>query len=128
VADGGTDSSSLPSIWRGELEVWLVDAVRLGASPGTVHRLGHDAILAFPERASYAHRLSLPESLRCLAHAWPEMALIRYRLWGIEPTRLDPGGGLSDEVARAVGVVAAQIRGEARRLGRGRRVSGGGAA
>jgi hydrogenase maturation protease len=120
VVDGGTDSLDLTSLWAGEPEVWLVDADQRGDPPGTVHRLEHASLAALPQRHTSAHRLSLPESLRCIVHAWPEMAGIRYRLWGIEPARLDPGEGLSDPVARAVGVVAGEIRRAAHSIARGR--------
>ena len=38
---GGCDSLTLPSIWRGERSLWLVDAVSAGGAPGTIHRLDH---------------------------------------------------------------------------------------
>jgi hydrogenase maturation protease len=109
AADGGTDSLRLVSLWRGEAEVWLVDCLRRGAPPGTVHRLEHAALLELPQPHASAHQLSLPENLRAIAHAWPEMARVRYRLWGIEPARLAPGEGLSEEVERATDAVADEI-------------------
>lgn len=107
--DGHGDSLRLPSLWRGERRVWLVDALVGGRSPGTVHRLDHDEVLAVPQRHATAHRLSLPESLRWIGVAFPEMAPVRYRLWGIEPRSLERGTGLSPEVARAVEAVVTEI-------------------
>lgn len=118
VVEGHSDSLRLPSLWRGEPEVWLVDALIRGEAPGTIHRLSHAELLAAPQRHGTAHQLSLPESLRWIAHAYPEMAAVRYRLWGIEPGRLSLDEGLTAEVAEAVAGVANEIRGEA-----GRRVA-----
>jgi hydrogenase maturation protease len=93
--------------------VWLVDALVRGARPGTVHHLFHEELMAVPQRHGTAHQLSLPESLRWIAHAYPEMAAVRYRLWGIEPSRLALEEGLSPEVAAAVEEVCEEIRAEA---------------
>jgi Ni,Fe-hydrogenase maturation factor len=71
--------------------------------------------MAVPQRHGTAHQLSLPESLRWIAHACPEMAAVRYRLWGIEPVRLTLAEGLSPEVAAAVETVCEEIRAEAGR-------------
>jgi len=112
VAEGHSDSLLLPRLWAGEDQVWLVDALVRGAPPGTVHRLTHEELLAVPQRHGTAHQLSLPESLRWVALAYPDMAAVRYRLWGIEPARLDLEEGLSPEVADAVVAVADEIRHE----------------
>ncbi len=107
---GDTDSLRILSLWRGEPEVWLVDALLKRSAPGTVHRLLHDEILSVPQPHAAAHFLSLPENLRWMAHAEPAMAAIRYRLWGIEPARIGVGEGLTHDVARAVERVAEEIR------------------
>ena len=109
VEDGGSDATRLAGLWRGEDEIWLVDAVIAGAPPGTVHRRNHDEVLAVPQRHATAHALSLPESLRWLAVAYPEMAAVRYRLWGIEAARVELVEGLSPEVARAVAALADEL-------------------
>jgi hydrogenase maturation protease len=81
---------------------WRVDALRRGAPPGTVHRVGHDDLLALPQAHAGAHHLSLPESLRWIAVAHPEMSPVRYTLWGVEPAVVEPREGLSEPVAAAV--------------------------
>jgi hydrogenase maturation protease len=81
VEDGGSDATRLAGLWRGEGEIWLVDAVVAGAPAGTIHRRGHDDVLSVPQRHATAHALSLPESLRWLAVAYPAPAAVR-RLWG----------------------------------------------
>jgi hydrogenase maturation protease len=115
AVDGGTDSLRLPSLWQGEGEVWLVDAVAAAAAPGTVHRLGHDEVVGIPQRHATAHQLSLPEGLRWLAHAYPELAAVRYRMWGIEVERTALQAGLSPHVVEAVRRVAEEIVAELER-------------
>lgn len=117
AVEGHSDALRLPSLWKGEREVWLVDALVRGAAAGTVHRLSHEELLAVPQRHGTAHQLSLPESLRWIAHACPEMAEVRYRMWGIEPARLALEEGLSPEVEAAVELVCEEIRREAGRRG-----------
>jgi hydrogenase maturation protease len=100
--EGGQDALCLAGLWQGEPEIWLVDALLRGASPGSIHCLAHDVVLALPQRHGTAHQLSLPECLRWLAQGYPEMASVRYRLWGIEPFRIDLREGLSQPVLDAV--------------------------
>ena len=66
-----------------------------------------------PQRHGTAHQLSLPESLRWIAHSYREMSRVRYRLWGIEPSSLALGEGLSPAVAGAVETVPGEIRAQA---------------
>lgn len=107
--DGGSDSLRLPSLWQGEDEVWLVDAVVRGAPPGSVHRLEHDQVLAVAQHHATVHHLSLPESLRWIAIAYPEMAQVRYRFWGIEVSHVHLQQGLTPAVASAVERVVFEI-------------------
>lgn len=121
---GDTDSLRLLSLWKGEEEIWLVDAILRDTQPGTVHRMSHDEVLSIPQRHAAAHFLSLPESLRWIAAATPDMARVRYRLWGIEPESIALSPGLTPRVATAAEAVAAEIAGE---LGHvlGRTIDGG---
>ena len=115
VEDGGSDATSVARVWQGEAEVWLVDAVIAGAPPGTIHRRGHDEVLSVPQRHATAHALSLPESLRWLAVAYPEMAAVRYRFWGIEAAQVELAEGLSPEVTLAVEALADELAAEGER-------------
>jgi len=115
AVEGHSDSLRLPALWDGERDVWLVDALVRGAPAGTVYRLDHDEILAVPQRHGTAHQLSLPESLRWIALAHPEMAGVRYRMWGIEPGRLGLVQELTPEVEAAVAEVTGEIEREAAR-------------
>lgn len=104
-----TDTLTLPAVWQGEPRIWLVDSVIRGAAVGVVHRLDHREVLALPQRHGSVHHLSLPESLRWLALAYPAMASVHYRLWGIEPGRVRMVETLSPPVAAAVERVADEI-------------------
>lgn len=108
--DGGQDALGVGRLWDGEPEVWLVDALLRGGPPGAVHRLGHEEILSVPQRHATAHRLSLPECLRWLALGDGGLAAVRWRLWGIEPARLELAEGLSAQAERGVGIVVSEIR------------------
>ncbi len=101
AAEARTDALELAGLWHGETHVWLVDALIRGDAPGTIHRLEHDEVMSVAQRHATVHHLSLPECLRWLALAEPAMAAVRYRLYGVEPERLDLGEGLSPAVAVA---------------------------
>jgi hydrogenase maturation protease len=107
--DGGSDALRLPGLWRGEPDVWLVDAVAGGGEPGAIVRLAHADVLSVPQRHATAHTLSLPEALRWIALSYKEMAVVRYRLWGIVAGRLAVGPGLSDATDAAVERVVGEI-------------------
>jgi hydrogenase maturation protease len=95
------DVLHLPSLWGRERNVWLVDAMIAGGPPGTIHVLEHDQILELDDHHGSAHQLSLPESLRWLIHGCPELARVRFRLWGVEPEALGAVSGLTSRVAAA---------------------------
>jgi hydrogenase maturation protease len=111
VEEGGADSLRIVSLWLGEGQVWLVDALRRGRAPGTLHRLHHVELFDVAQRSVSAHELSLPESVRLLATTFPALGSVRWRLWGIEPERLGFGAGLSLPVSCAVDRVVAEIHG-----------------
>lgn len=98
VVEEPGDSLLLPRHWKGETRVWLVDALIGGKQPGTIHRLDHANLMAVPQRHATVHHLSLPESIRWITLTFPDMANIRYELWGIEPGRLFPGEGFTPAV------------------------------
>lgn len=125
AAARAADVLALPSLWRGQAEVWLVDAVTAGGAPGAIHRLGHDELFVLAPQPGSAHDLDLGEGLQWLRLALPGLADVRFRLWGAEPARVAPEIGLSPAVAEAVQRVADEIRSEAERLQR-RALSGSG--
>ena len=108
-AEVAPDVLHLPSVWHGEPEVWLVDAVQRGAEPGSVHLMEHSELVTLQDSHRSAHQLSLPDGLRWLIHSYPELAKLRFRLWGVEPGILATTPQLSNEVAEAVPKVARAV-------------------
>jgi hydrogenase maturation protease len=103
------DPATLLDAWNGEDHVILVDAVRSGAAPGTIHRLDARAVcLPAALFGASTHGVGVAEAIelaRCLGRL-PE----RLELYGIEGKRFTVGGGLEPEVRRAVGEVTAELR------------------
>jgi hydrogenase maturation protease len=89
------DVLGLAGLWNGEPNVWLVDAVSGSSPPGSLRIFEHQDLLALPANGQTAHQLSLVENLRWLLHARPEMAAIRFRLYGVEIGAVRPEVGLS---------------------------------
>lgn len=112
-AEVAPDVLHLWSLWRGQPEVWIVDAVQMGAREGTVHRFDHDAVLGLPAYAGSAHHLPFGANLRWLLHANSDFRAVRFRLWGAEPAKVSARRGLSRRVEEAVGLVAQEIRNSA---------------
>jgi hypothetical protein len=66
--------------------------------------------MSLSSASSSCHQLSLPECLRWIAHAYPQMGAVRFRMWGIEAASVTAGAGLSAPVAGAVVEVTDEIR------------------
>jgi hydrogenase maturation protease len=110
------DALALPDLWRGEPDVWLVDAVVRGAPAGSCCVLSHDEILSLAQASSHAHHLALPECLRWIVHGCPEMASADFRLWGVEPATVAPGRSLDPAVEAAAARTALDILSAGNRL------------
>lgn len=114
VLERSGEATSLMQAWAGVGAVIIVDAVRSGAAPGTVHRL--DAVAG-----------SIPDSfLRCSTHSFGVADAIELGraldqlppclvVYGIEGQDFDHGGELSPEVAatlpRVIDRILADIAG-----------------
>ncbi len=103
------DVLQLPAVWSGQGEVWMVDAVSGGAPPGTIHRVRHEDTPTLARERTTVHHLGLGEGLRWVLHAYPEMAGVRFRLWGVEPVSVSPVEALSAVAERAVVRLADEI-------------------
>ncbi len=110
------ETLGLIELWSGAAAVLLVDAVRSGAPPGTVHRV--DASQApVPERlqsSSSTHAIGVAEAIelaRTLGRL-PAQAV----LYGVEGRDFAAGEGLSDPVRAAVAGLVEELVAEARRL------------
>ena len=105
------EPTGLIDAWEQSDTVWLVDAVRSGEPPGTVHRLdgSDDALPAELFRGS-THHLGVPDAVE-LARALGRLPR-RLVVFGIEGESFVAGRGLSAAVASAVDRVAEQLREE----------------
>jgi len=100
----------------GLLELWqkadtavLIDAVRSGAPPGTIHRLdASHAPLPSLVRRSSSHTIGIGDAIE-LARALGTLPR-RIRVYGIEGHRFEAGAGLSDEVSAALDPLVRELR------------------
>ena len=102
------DPTGLLDVWAGHSPVVVVDAVRTGAPPGTVHRL-ETVTDALPIRPGHAgtHALGLAEMVelgRALGRLPERLVIV-----AIEAERFDHGAPLSPAVAAAVPVAVRRV-------------------
>jgi len=108
VVDVGPNPLGLLQAWGPDDDVVLVDAVRSGAPPGTVHRFAGDASALVPEPPpGSTHGITLAAVL-ALARTLGT-APARLRIVGIEGADFTAGGAVHPAVRRAVADVAAAI-------------------
>lgn len=98
--DGGTQGLALLGQFTGRDAVVLLDAIALGACPGTVHVLSSTGLPTCAPGSGTSHDTNALELLRfaALLDELPEQV----RIIGIEPEKLATGIGLSETVASAV--------------------------
>lgn len=107
LIDGGTFGSELVGFVGGATRLVILDAVDVGAVPGTLVRLDGDELRAFPAAAG-VHELGLAELLSalCLLDEEPEEII----LLGVQPAATAPGVNLSPAVAASLpGLVDAAL-------------------
>lgn len=96
--DGGTQGLALLPYLSDRQSVLVLDAIGLGAEPGTVYVLRNDEVTRLPaRRADSAHEgngLELLATARLLGEYWSELAVV-----GVQPAPLKTGIGLTPEVA-----------------------------
>jgi hydrogenase maturation protease len=111
VVEHDGEATSLLEAWRGARTVVLVDAVRSGSPPGTIHRFDARAA-GLPEDAAWSstHSIGLPEAVALgrLLDRLPATLLV----YGIEGARFGVGSGLSPEVDRAASMVVETLLGD----------------
>ncbi|MEW6364101.1 MAG: hydrogenase maturation protease [Acidobacteriota bacterium] len=111
--DGGTPGVGLVHLLEGRRCVFLVDAAEMGQAPGTVVRLRPEELsLTSPQQQFSLHRAGVAEAL-ALAHA-VKMSLPEVVVFGVQPSRVGWGMGLSPQVEAAVGPVVEALLNEAR--------------
>ena len=108
VAEQDGEAMALLEELRTAQRVWLIDAARSGAPPGTIHRIDCSAADAVVPRGScsthgfgLAEAVALARVLDCL----PERCIV----YAIEAADFTTGAALSPAVAAATHAVAAAI-------------------
>ena len=104
------DVLGLAELWRGEAAVWMVDAVQGPVPAGSLHVSEHEELLEMPTTGQFCHHPDLGESLRWLRHAYSELAVVRFRLFGIAVDAVRPEIGLSPAIEEGAGRVADAIQ------------------
>jgi hydrogenase maturation protease len=107
-----TGALELLELWRGAPAVLLVDAVRSGSAPGTMHRfeVGTQP-LDCSIRLCSSHAIGVGEAVelaRVLGRLPPRLVI-----YGIEAAGFQPGTGLSDPVAASLPRLVRAMSGEA---------------
>jgi hydrogenase maturation protease len=99
--DGGTQGLALLGVVARRRALLVLDAVALGAAPGTVHvLLGDEVFAAAPHRGATAHEGNAAELLRAAAMVGDLPS--RVAVVGVEPEGLEVGAGLSPSVERGL--------------------------
>ena len=101
------DPAALLDAWDGADHVIVVDAVRSGAAPGTIHRLDPDCLPAAAALRS-THGAGLAEAIE-LGRALDRLPA-RLELYGIEGGCFEPGSGLTPAVVSAVEALCGELR------------------
>jgi len=106
--DGGTQGLALLGRLTGRRALIIVDAVKTGAPPGTVHRMTLAELRnVTPGRASSAHEGNAGELL-AVAQLLDELPA-RLFVVGVEPKRIPTGLGLSAPVRRALSEASREV-------------------
>ncbi len=100
LLEGGTQGLALLGSIAGRTALVLLDAVSLGAAPGTVHIRHDEDVLKLGCHPTTAHESNVRELLTA-ALLLGELPM-RLFLVGIEPAHLGIGIGLSEPVRRAM--------------------------
>ena len=96
----------------------LVDTVRSGAPPGTIHRLDASQVpLPSPVRRSSSHTIGIAEAIE-LARALGTLPT-GILVYGVEGRQFEAGTELSDEVAEALDRLVCELRAETLRVSTG---------
>jgi hydrogenase maturation protease len=104
------DPLGLVDLWRGADIAVVIDAVRSGAKPGTVHGfdVGQAPLPARLRGSTSTHAVGLDEAIE-LARALGRLPR-RLVVYGIEGERFDAGAALTPPVSAAVDAVVTGIR------------------
>lgn len=111
VLDGGTGGLTLLDLLAGARGVILIDAVAMGAAPGTLRRFTAEDLSDLPAEVPglSLHGGGLAEVLAIARELGQLPPLL---LFGVEPARVELGLGLSPAVTAALEDLLAAVRGE----------------
>jgi hydrogenase maturation protease len=107
VVDGGTSGADLVDILAERRKAIVIDAVDVGADPGTVMRFAGDAWTEHTRQVISLHEVGLGQALsmvKLLGVAPQEMVV-----FGIQIQCLEPSLELSRPVEEAIGLVVQQV-------------------
>jgi hydrogenase maturation protease len=108
------EPTGLIETWADAQALWIVDAVSSGARPGTVHRVdASHSELPDQFRGGSTHHLSLREAV-AMARALGRLPK-HVVVFGVEGGNFEVGEQLTPQVAAAVPIVVAAVRGEVQR-------------
>lgn len=106
--DAGTSPDAVFLLGSAD-RVIVIDAARLGGSPGTIHRLTVEEATAAGEGVRSCHDMGLVRSLH-VTHVGSEPPEVE--ILGVEPKEIAWGIGLSDEVAASVPLLVQMLQQE----------------
>jgi hydrogenase maturation protease len=113
ILEESGEGTALMEAWQGAAWVMLVDAVRSGASPGTIHRLDARAAplpMGFFHYSTHAFSVAEAVELARSLDQLPEHLIV----YGIEGANFAAGVELSPAVEQAVEAVVERIAEEVR--------------
>jgi hydrogenase maturation protease len=107
VLDGGTLALDLLPYVEETDRLLVIDALEMGAEPGTVARLESDEVPAFLSVKLSPHQMGLADLLAAarLRELYPRQLV----LWGVQPGVMSPGLELSSAVAAQVEVLVNRV-------------------
>jgi hydrogenase maturation protease len=97
VVDGGTCGLDLLQFLEGVDHLIIIDAARLGKTPGSIVRLEGDQVPAYLALKTSPHEIGLPELLFTarLTDIYPEKVVV----FGVQPESIETHLGLTPAVA-----------------------------
>lgn len=107
LVDGGTCGLELRDAMCGRDLLLIIDAMKHGGSPGTVYRLDDHGVPAHFHTRISPHQLGISDLLATLALTGSLPS--RMVLFGVEPTDLSTGLGLSPAVAVGLEKVVSEV-------------------
>jgi hydrogenase maturation protease len=115
VVDGGTLGLDLMAYLEAADRLLVIDAVDIGAEPGTLAHLEGTEVPAFLSVKLSPHQMGLSDLLAAarLRDVYPEEVI----LWGVQPAAIDVGLDLSPVVAAQVDVLVEKALAELHQWG-----------